>query len=208
MKTLFTILFVSMALMPAKLKVNYDYDKTADFGQFKTFAVATPSAAQMAAANEKYPNTVNQLTEGYLTNAIISQMESKGYTQSETPDLKVVYNIKIQTQTQYNATTTGMGGPGLWGGGFYGGFYGYGGFGGMANTTVTPEDYNTGSIVIDVVSTKTNTLVWYGGGSGVLSENSKKSEENIDKNIAAIFEKYFWAAGQSQPVTPIPGSKK
>jgi hypothetical protein len=207
MKTLFTILFVSMALMPAKLKVNYDYDKTADFGKFKTFAVATPSAEEMKAANEKYPTVVNQINEGYLTNAIISQMESKGYTQSDNPDLKVVYNIKIQTQTQYNATTTGMG-PGLWGGGFYGGFYGYGGFGGMASTTVTPEDYNTGSLVIDVVSTETNKLVWYGGGSSVLSENSKKSEERINKNIAAIFDKYFWVAGQTEPASPIPGAKK
>lgn len=206
MKTLFTILFVSLALMPAKIKVNYDYDKTADFGQFKTFAVATPSAAEMKAANEKYPTIVNQINENYLTQALITQMEAKGYTQSETPDLKVTYNIKIQTQTQYNATTTGMG-PGLWGGGFYGGYYGYGGFGGMANTTVTPEDYNTGSLVIDIVSTKTNALVWYGGGSSILSENTKKSEENINKNIAQIFTKYFWSAGQSQPTTPIPGSK-
>jgi hypothetical protein len=206
MKTLLTILLASMVFLPGSMNVTYDFDKSANFGEFKTFAVGVPTAADMQAAAAKYPTVVNQINETNLQNAIISQMESRGYTQSETPDLMVTYNIKIQTQTEYQANTMGMG-PGLYGGGFYGGFYGYGAWGGMSTTTITPEDYNTGSIVIDVVSTKTNTLVWYGAGSGILSGNASKSAENISKNIAKIFAKYFWSAGQSEPTTPIPGTK-
>ncbi|HEY9115747.1 MAG TPA: DUF4136 domain-containing protein [Bacteroidales bacterium] len=207
MKTLFTVFLVSMMLMPGKIKVTYDYDKDANFGEFKTFSVALPSAADMAAAQAKYPTIVNQINEKNLQNAIISQMESRGYTQSETPDLMVTYNIKIQTQTEYQANTMGMG-PGLYGGGFYGGYAGYAGFGGMSTTTVTPENYETGSIVIDVVSTKTNTLVWYGAGSGIIGSNSTKNAEQLPGKVAQIFEKYFWSAGQSEPTTPIPGTKK
>jgi len=208
MKTLLIILLVPFALMPGKMKVTYDYDKSADFGQFKTFDVATPSEKDMQAANEKYPTIVNQINENALQNALISQMESKGYTKtSDSPDLTVVYNIKIQTQTDYEANTMGAG-PGLYGGGFYGGYRGYAGWGGMSTTTITPEDYETGSIVVDVYNTKTNTLVWYGAGSGVLSGNSKKSSEEIPSKVGQIFAKYFWAAGQSEPVTPIPGTKK
>lgn len=207
MKTLLLIFLVPMMLMPGKIKVTYDYDKTANFGEFKTFSVALPSAADMQAASAKYPTIVNQLNETALQNAIISQMESRGYTQSTTPDLTVTYNIKIQTQTEYQANTMGMG-PGLYGGGFYGGYAGYAGFGGMSTTTVTPENYETGSIVIDVVSTKTNTLVWYGGGSGMIGDNATKNAEQLPGKVAEIFEKYFWSAGQSVPTTQIPGTKK
>ena len=182
MKTLLTIFLASMVFLPASIKVTYDYDKAANFGDFKTFSVALPSAADMQAAAAKYPTIVNQINEKNLQNAIISQMESKGYTQSDKPDLMVTYNIKLQTQTEYQANTMGMG-PGLYGGGFYGGFYGYGGWGGMSTTTITPQDYNTGSIVIDVVSTKTNTfsLVWCRFWH--LADNASKSAEDISKNI-------------------------
>jgi len=207
MKTLLLVFLVPLMLMPGKMKVTYDYDKAANFGEFKTFSVALPSAADMATASAKYPTIVNQLNETSLQNAIISEMESRGYTKSETPDLMVTYNIKIQTQTEYQANTMGMG-PGLYGGGFYGGFYGYGGWGGMSTTTVTPEDYNTGSIVIDVVSTKTNTLVWYGAGAGLISDNSTKNAEQLPSKVTQIFAKYFWSAGQSTPTTQIPGTKK
>jgi len=206
MKTLLTIFIASMLFLPGSVSVTYDYDKAANFGEFKTFAVGVPTAENMQAAQAKYPTIVNQINEKNLQSAIISEMESKGYTQSENPDLMVTYNIKLQTQTEYQANTMGMG-PGLYGGGFYGGFYGYGGWGGMSTTTVTPEDYNTGSVVIDVVSTKTNTLVWYGAGSGVISGNSSKSAENISKNIGKIFERYYWVAGQSEPASKIPGTK-
>lgn len=207
MKTILFIFLVPLMLMPGKIKVTYDYDKTANFGEFKTFSVALPSAADMDKASAKYPTIVNQINEKNLQSTIISQMESKGYTQSSTPDLMVTYNIKIQTQTEYQANTMGMG-PGLYGGGFYGGYAGYAGFGGMATTTITPTDYETGSIVIDVVSTKTNALVWYGAGSGVIGSNSTKNAEQLPGKIAQIFEKYFWSAGQSEPTTPIPGTKK
>jgi hypothetical protein len=207
MKTLLLFVLFPMMLMPGKIKVTYDYDKSANFGEFKTFSVALPSAADMKAASAKYPTIVNQINEKNLQNAIISQMESKGYTQSDKPDLMVTYNIKIQTQTEYQANTMGMG-PGLYGGGFYGGYYGYGAFGGMSTTSITPEDYNTGSIVIDVVSTKTNTLVWYGAGAGLISDNSTKNAEQLPEKVAEIFERYFWSAGQSEPTTPIPGTKK
>lgn len=207
MKTLLFIFLVPLMLLPGKIKVTYDYDKEANFGEFKTFTVALPSAADMAAAQAKYPTIVNQINEKNLQNAIISQLESRGYTQSDSPDLMVTYNIKIQTQTEYQANTMGMG-PGLYGGGFYGGYAGYAGFGGMSTTTVTPENYETGSIVIDVVSTKTNTLVWYGGGSGMIGDNATKNAEQLPGKVAEIFEKYFWSAGQSEPTTPIPGTKK
>jgi hypothetical protein len=205
MTTLLTLLLVPIAAMVGKMSITFDYDQSANFGEFKTFKFVAPTPADLQAASAQFPTYVNQINEDRIQTSIISEMTSRGYTQSETPDLYVTYYIKLQTQTEYQANTVGMGG-GPYGAGFYGGFAGYGGWGGMSTTTITPMNYETGTLVIDVVSSKTNTLVWYASGSGLLA-NANKAAQNIPTKISQLFEKYYWQAGQSAPVTPIPAKK-
>ena len=207
MKILFTILFVSMVLMPAKVKVAFDYDKTVNFGEFKTFNIGMPSEANMKIAAEKNSSIVNFANENLLEGNIIYLMEDKGYTQSQNPDLMVTFNINLGEETEYTVNTVDMG-PGIWPGYYYGGYYGYDGWDGMSITSVTSEMYEIGSLVINVVSTKTNKLVWYGASSDVISESSSQNSEQIPSKLEQIFDSYYWKAGQTEPVKRIPGSKK
>lgn len=207
MKILFTILLVLLALVPAKQEVAFDYDKTVNFGEFKTFAIGMPSEADMKTASEQNSSIVNFTNENLLEGNIIYQMEGKGYTQSQNPDLMVTFNIRLNEETEYEVNTVDVG-PGIWGGYYYGGYYGYDGWPGMSVTSVTSEAYQAGSIVIDVVSTKTNKLVWYGASPNVLTGTSVQDTDEVPAKIEKIFDSYFWKAGQSEPVKRIPGSKK
>lgn len=206
MKILFTILFVSMAFMPGN-KAAFDYDNTVDFGEFKTFAVSLPSPSIMAAASAKHPALINIMNENLLQGNIIYQMEGKGYTQSSDPDLMVTFNISLGEEIDYEINTVDVG-PGLWGTYYYGGYYGYDGWPGMSVASVTADDFETGSVVIDIVSTKSNKLVWYGANSDVLSGNNANTAADLPAKIEQIFDNYFWTAGQSKPVKRIPGAKK
>jgi len=207
MKILFSLLFVALAFLPVKQKVAFDYDKTVNFGEFKTFAIGMPSEANMKTAAAKNSSIVNFENENLLEGNIIYQMEDKGYVQSQNPNLMVTFNIRLNEETQYDVTTVDVG-PGIWGGYYYGGYFGYDGWPGMSVTSVTSEEYQAGSLVIDVVSTKTNKLVWYGASPDVLTGTSAQDNEQVPDKIEAIFNSYFWKAGQSKPVKHIPGSKR
>ncbi|HEY9114721.1 MAG TPA: DUF4136 domain-containing protein [Bacteroidales bacterium] len=202
-----SLIFVALALGACtSMSVTYDYDKSADFGKYKTFGFVKPSQSDLGELAQKYPQIINTLNGQRIEEAIVNQMETRGYTKSENPDLWVTYYIKLETQTEYQANTMGYGG-GMYGAGYYGFYGGYAGWGGMSTTTVTPTNYNTGSIIIDVVERADNTLVWYGAGSGVLSGNPDKFATNIPKGVAEIFGDYKWVAGQSAMVTTPPKSE-
>jgi hypothetical protein len=208
MKTVKFLSIILVALMMgacSSMSVTYDYDKSADFGKFKTFNFEKPAQEDMGALAQKYPEIINKLNGQRIEEAIVNEMTTRGYTRSDNPDLLVTYYIKLQTQTEYQANTMGYGG-GMYGAGYYGFYGGYAGWGGMSTTTITPTNYNSGSIIIDVVEKDDNTLVWYGAGSGVLAGNPQKFATNIPKGIAQIFTDYKWVAGQSAMVTTPPNS--
>jgi len=208
MKTVKFLSIILLAIMMGActtMSVTYDYDKSADFGKFKTFDFEKPAQADLGALAQKYPEVINKLNGQRIEQAIINEMTTRGYTQSDNPDLLVTYYIKLETQTEYQSNTIGMGG-GPYGGGYYGFYGGYAGWGGMASTTVTPVNYNSGSVIIDVVEKDDNTLVWYGAGSGILAGNPQKFATNIPKGVAEIFGDYKWVAGQSAMVTTTPTS--
>lgn len=209
MKTLkfLSIIFVALFMGAcASMTVTYDYDKAADFGKFKTFGFVKPAQEDLGQLAQQYPEIINSMNGQRIEAAIVNEMATRGYTQAENPDLWVTYYIKLETQTEYQATTTGMGG-GIYGAGYYGFYGGYAGWGGMATTTVTPTNYNTGSIIIDVVERANNKLVWYGAGSGILAGNPQKFSTNIPKGITEIFGDYKWVAGQSAMVVTPPKSE-
>jgi len=195
----FFLIAAILGACSSSMSVSYDYNKTTDFGKFKTFAFLKPQQDDLGQLAQKYPEIINTLNGNRIMTAIVTEMTNRGYKQvslSENPDLIVTFYIKLATQTEYQANTTGYGG-GMYGRGYYGYYGGYAGWGGMSTTTVTPVDYNTGSVLVDVVSASDNTLVWYGAGSGVLEGNPSKFAQNIPTGIAKIFANYNWVAGQA-----------
>ncbi|UPZ16894.1 DUF4136 domain-containing protein [Flavobacterium humidisoli] len=156
------------------VKVTTDYDHAANFSEYKTFAVYDLKAQQ---------GQVNQLNVDRVAKAIRNEMLAKGFTESSNPDLKVNAVSILKNKTQVTADSNFYG---------YGGMYrpyGYWGGGAMmggGSTTFNTYDYVDGSLVIDIVSTKTGKLVWQGIGNAEIDSKPDNPEQFINDAIKKI----------------------
>ena len=157
------------------VRVTTDYDHDTNFSEFKTFAVYDLKEQE---------GQVSQLNADRVTKAIRNEMISKGLTESfSNPDLKVNAISILKNKTSVSANTDFYG---------YGGMYrpyGYWGRGmmmGGANTMVNTYDYVDGSLIIDIVSTKTKKMVWQGIGNAKIDSQPGNPEEFIANSIKKI----------------------
>jgi hypothetical protein len=174
--TLFLGLIYSCA---PTVKVTNDYDHAVNFSEFKTFATFDLSAQK---------GQVNQLNVDRVTKAIRAEMIAKGFREtSDNPDLKVnaVAILKNKTQVTANSNFYGYGGMyrpyGYWGGGA---------MMGGGSTTFNTYEYVDGSLVIDIVATKTDKLVWQGIGNAEIDNKPDNPEEFINSSVKSIMESF------------------
>jgi len=174
--------------------IRADYDKSADFGKYRTYGFV----AQAGTDSGDFRSLSTQL----LQNAAARQMEQRGYTRGENPDLVINFTGQLEEKVDVQSTPAPYYGPG-WG---YGGWYGapYGGWGG---TEVTTRRYNVGTLVIDVVDREKRQVVFQGAISGVVTKEMQQNREaSINRAVEGIFMQYPFVAGQSAPV-PLPEKK-
>jgi hypothetical protein len=177
-KLIFLSIVILTAVSCSTIKVTSDFDKTAPFASYKTFAFT----------NEALGLQINDLNRNRLLTAIETELAAKGFTKSETnPDVWIDMQLRgeeIQTAT---ATTTG-GYPGYG----YGYGYRYGWSGGFSTTTIDYDTYVEGTLFIDMIDAKKKQLVWQGRGTKTLEPDAsqQKREENINYAVKQIFMKY------------------
>jgi hypothetical protein len=187
-----TVGFAAAALLAgcaSQPKVLSDYDKSADFAGYRTFGFVT----QVGADSTEF----RSLAVKTMQTAATRQMELRGYTLSDTPDLVINFTGKIEEKTDVESVPAPRYGPG-WG---YGGFYGapYGGWGG--GTQVTTRRYNVGTLVIDVVDREKRQAVFQGSVSDVVTKEMMANREAaITGAVNRIFASYPFVAGRATPV--------
>jgi hypothetical protein len=143
-------------------QVKTDYDRAANFGQYKTFSW------------EKV-QTKNALWVDRIKTAVNTQLAAKGWT--EVPaggDVAVIAMETTQNQQTLNTFYDRFGGGWRWSGGW-----------GDATTTV--ENYKVGTLVVDLFDAGTKQLIWRGSASDTLAEKSDKNIKNLDKGVQKMF---------------------
>jgi hypothetical protein len=167
-----TVLFSSCG---ATVKVTTDYDKSANFSQYKTFAMDTFRVSQ----------SVSQLNQVRIINAIKAEVAKKGLKESSTPDVLVHVSAILKDQQSMTSSTNYYG---------YGGFYRpYGWGGGMGSsgyTTYDVHNYKNGSIIIGIIDAKTKNLLWEGIGNKDIDSPSKDPDTAIAEAVAKILADY------------------
>jgi hypothetical protein len=153
-------------------KTSYDYDKTANFSGFKTYAL-------------KEGTPVGQkLIDDRIVAAIDAALAAKGFTKSESnPDVFVVYHVAFDKQKDISTFSSGYGG----GYGPYG--WGYGGGWGGGTTSTQVRDILVGTLVIDLADAKNKAMVWR--GMGVKEVDTQAKPEKRDKSITNAVNKIF-----------------
>lgn len=167
----FAMLFVLMASC-SSVRVAADYDKNANFNDYKTFAFYKPGIDKAE---------ISDLDKRRILRAIESEMMNKGFTKSENPDILVSIFTKSEQRVDVYNNNWGFGG---WGWGGFGPGWGWGW--NQPNVSTRTE----GVLYVDLVDAKKKELIWQGMGTGYLTQKMDKKEERIQEFVYKIMEKY------------------
>jgi hypothetical protein len=166
-----------------------DYDDSADFSKYRTYNYIEGAGPK----SDNYQSLFSQ----YMVEAIDKEMQTRGYTKSDNPDLLVNFNAQLQDKTKVTTSPSmGMTG-GYYGyrGGFYDPWVGYG-----YGTDTHVSQYTEGTYNIDLIDPRTKKLVWEAVGVGKLTEEKRaQMRELIRDGVPRYFELYPFVAGDGTP---------
>lgn len=173
------------------VKVTNQWDKELDFNQFKTYSLYPWDTHNSLIINDYDKQTI-------LT-AIMSEMDKRGYQHIEKDgELIVSAFVIIENKTSVEAYTNHYGGWAGYGGGwgYHGrmGYYGYGYGPSYSTTTVYENNYDQGTLIIDIFNLSNKKLIWQGIGSAEVTNDMEKRDRRLPTSITSIFRRY--------PVTP------
>jgi hypothetical protein len=160
-----------MALMATTLlaqNVTFDFDKSADFKRFKTYAWVRGTVL------------ADQFNHARVVKAIDSQLTQRGLAEvpaTAGPDVLVAYHASFDRDLQISGFSTGWGpyrfGPG-------------------ASAMARTEEILVGTLAVDIVDARTKTIVWRAVAVKDVNVNAKpdEREKNISRATAKMFKSY------------------
>jgi Domain of unknown function (DUF4136) len=148
-------------------QVKTDYDRSADFGQYKTY-----SWEKVQTQDPLWVDRIKEAVNAALAAKGLAPVESGG-------DIAIVAMETTQNQRTLNTFYDGFGGGWRW--------RGAGGFG---TATTTVDNYKVGTLVVDLFDAHTKTLIWRGSSSDTLSDKSDKNIKNLDKGVQKMFDHF------------------
>jgi hypothetical protein len=161
--------------------ITADYDRSADFGAYRTFAFAEPLGTDSAG----YESLVSQTMKA----AARREMEKRGYVfAQDDPDLLINFGANLAQQLRVSQVPAMP--PMYYGyrGGYYGGWPGY------ANQTMV-DQYVEGTINIDVIDARRKKLVWEGVAVGRVQQREREAQRAaLDAVVTDTFAKYPFRA--------------
>lgn len=164
------LLFAVFLSSCSSVRVASDYDREADFNSYQTYAFFKPGIDKAE---------ISDLDKKRILRAIESEMQAKGFTKSENPDMLV--SIFTKTNENINIYQNNMMGWG-YGWGWHPWYWGSG-----YNTVNRTSE---GTLYIDFIDAKEKELVWQGMGTAALAREVNKKQERINEIVQEILEKY------------------
>ena len=167
-----TLLLITFILSSCtSIKVFSDYDRNIDFSNYETFAYFKPEIDKV---------DISDLDKRRILKALDSEMNLKGLSKSETPDLLIGFTTKAKEQIYVNTGNNfGWG----WGWGFNPWFWGNGGYNSVSTRT-------EGTLYVNIIDAATKQLIWQGKGRGGINEFMKNRDERISLFVHEIVENY------------------
>jgi len=146
-------------------QVKTDFDRSANFGEYKTYS--------WEKVQTQDPLMVDRIKE-----AVNASLTAKGWTPVESGGNVAIVAIEMtKNQQTLNTFYDGFGRGWRWGGGF-------------GNATTTVDNYQVGTLVVDLFDANTKKLIWRGSASDTLSDKSDKNIKNLDKGVQKMFEHF------------------
>jgi len=163
------VLLLAVPVLLSAQKTSFDFDRTADFSKYRTFAWEEGTPAPDAFLHKR------------IVAAIESQLAARGLTRAEThPDVYVRYHVALDTRK----TITGSNGDGF-------GPFGWG-VGGTGRVDLEMNQLLIGTLLIDVADAAKRELVWRGMAVGDIDIHAKpeKRDASITKAVTKLLKNY------------------
>jgi len=144
-------------------QVSVNYDHSASFSQYHTYAWGSNNANQIQ----------NSILAQVAQQDINTAMQGKGFQmvqENQNPDILLVSSGGLKQQTSWSAW--GMRGIG-------------GGMGG-----ITPQQNVEGTLVVDLYVMKTQNLIWRGIAENTLSNNGNKNQQMVGNAVTKMFKQW------------------
>lgn len=148
-------------------QVRSDYAETANFTNYKTYKLRVDDLK------------LNDIDKDRVLNEVSKQLQMRGLSSGENPDLIVNVKANHKKVTDIN----NGGGYGMWG---WGGPFGWG----VGMNRTWSSNYNEGALILDLIDNRTQKLVWQGIGSGISVDNPKAKQKQIPQIVAEIMANY------------------
>jgi hypothetical protein len=159
---------VLMGAVTLAQNVVYDFDSATNFSRFGTYAWVRGTVL------------TDELNHNRVVNAVNAQLARKGLAQVERsahPDLFVAYHASFDRDLQLTGFSSGWGPYRL---------------GVNRLGVVRTEEILTGTLAVDIVDTRTNTIVWRGMASKEIDVRAdpRRRERNINQAAERLFKNY------------------
>jgi hypothetical protein len=179
---LVAVLAIFLAGCAPSVKVRSDTDPSVNMAQFKSYNFFS----QLGIEGDGYSNLLGQ----HFRDAITSQMDSRRYSLSNSPQLQINVSIGAEEKVRVNTYQD----PYLYGGyysmrghGMYGNPWGYAG--GATRTTVS--QYTEANVYIDMVDASQHKLVWQGVATFTLTDKMQSQlRETVNNTVQKIFTQF------------------
>jgi Domain of unknown function (DUF4136) len=158
-------------------KVITDFDPSAEFSAFRTFAFTGLTDRDQGGVLD------NSLLRKRIEEIVSRQLTAKGLRQvgvEDRSDLLVHFWVGVKDKQRVESTgmTTGP----------YGGRYGRGP--GYYGGGVTTYEYEEGTLIVDLAESSKNELVWRTTIVAILRGSPEENLELVNKGVAKAFESY------------------
>lgn len=165
------IALVALAGCSPEIRVYSDYDPDYDLTKYSTFNWMQKSNIESG----NNPLYYNELNDKRIKSAVLQQLLSKGYVLSEEPDLVLHYHIIVDDQSIVTTDPHDY---------FYSPYW--------MHLRTSVRQYREGTLIIDLMDSKTNNLVWRGWAASALEGvyTPEQIDHLIKTAVAKIFKKF------------------
>ena len=160
-----SVLMTILGAIALAQSVTYDYDRAANFSNYKTYAWTRGT------------ELTDELNRGRIVRAIDGALVAKGFARVEpsaNPDVLVAYHASFDKNLEITGSAHGWGPLGL---------------GGDRWGSARVQPVLVGTLVVDISDARTSAIVWRSLASSDIRPTDKP--ESRDKKIAKATEKMF-----------------
>ncbi|CAN5751404.1 DUF4136 domain-containing protein [soil metagenome] len=174
--SLFALTVLMLSSCGSTMEVFSDYDKQVNLAAYKTYSWPDLKSIEGKGMNPLY---YNELNDKRIKDAVNIEMLARNYSLgNEKAALEIHYHIIVEDKIGSTVETAGSQ------------------YHPLSNLTkVNSYQYRQGTLIIDVMDTKTNTLIWRGWGTDVVTNAIRKNPEAAIQNAVMKIFKAFPVKG-------------